>query len=126
MDPKIIVIAAGLFVALAGYVCLSPDQFALLRLPAAFAALGMERVVTGLALMLLGFVGALSEVWGDPPRRRRAQIFAFGDGLAAENGGTDPVQPRTPGLLLLDPETDAAPTVPKSDATDAIETPPEP
>lgn len=133
MDPKLIVIAAGLFVALIGYVCLAPDQFAVLRLPPAFTALGLERIVTGLALMLLGFIGALSEVWGETPKRRRAQAFAFADGVAADDCEAAADGPRPAGLVLSDPEPEVAQPVPEPDTrpepktpTAAIEAPPEP
>jgi hypothetical protein len=96
MDPRLIVILAAAFVAMAGYICLSPDQFGFLRLPQAFLQLGMERTVTGLALMLLGFLVALSEAEGEarPGRARGARPFAF--------GGEDPA-PAT-GELRLEPE----------------------
>lgn len=119
MDPKLIVIAAGLFVAAIGYVCLAPDQFAILRLPLAFTALGLERIVTGLALMLLGFIGALSEVWGEAPKRRRAQAFAFADGADAQDSGPSAEAPRPAGLVLSEPEPEFAPAVPKSDNREA-------
>lgn len=81
MDPRLIIILAAGFVALAGYVCIAPDQFGFLRLPQAFLQLGMERTVTGLALMLLGFLVALSEAETEDKqkRARRAQPFAFGE-----------------------------------------------
>lgn len=133
MDPKIIVIAAGVFVAVIGYVCLAPDQFAVLRLPTAFAALGVVRIVTGLALMLLGVMGALSEVWGDPPRRRRRPTFAFADALLSERAEAPPAEDESPGPLVLTPERTVEPAVPNPDTlaepgrpASAIEAPPEP
>ena len=110
MDPKLIVIVAGLFVALAGYVFLAPDQFGFLRLPDGFAALGMERIVTGLALMLLGFIGALNEIQGEH-RRRKPRAFAFGEEMAA--AGAEPQAAHRP--LILDAELAPEPVVPEQD-----------
>jgi hypothetical protein len=134
MDPKLIVIVASLLVAAIGYLCLAPEQFGFLRLPASFAALGLERVVTGLALMLLGFIAALSELQGEP-HRRRARPLAFQDDLAQD----DLVLPEglgdrpAPGLVFAEPEPQATPDAPKRDApampageARAAETPPEP
>jgi len=110
MDPKLIVIVAGLFVALAGYVFLAPDQFGFLRLPDGFAGLGMERIVTGLALMLLGFIGALNEIQGEH-RRRKPRPFAFG----GEPAPAGPQAPARQGPLMLDIEPAPAPAVPERD-----------
>lgn len=96
MDPRLIIILASAFVAVAGYICVAPDQFGFLRLPQAFLQFGAVRSLTGLSLMLLGFIVALSEVEGGqkPKRRRPARPFAF--------GGED-LAPAT-GELRLEPE----------------------
>jgi hypothetical protein len=89
MDPRLIVVIAALFVTVAGYVCVAPDQVPFLRLPQQFAQLGLERTVTGVALMLLGFLVALSELEDEkrPARARRGQPFAFGgEDMAVADG----------------------------------------
>lgn len=110
MDPKLIVIVAGLFVALAGYIFLAPDQFGFLRLPDGFAALGMERIVTGLALMLLGFIGVLNEIQGEH-RRRKPRAFALGEEMAVD--GPEGQAAHRP--LVLDAELAPEPVVPEQD-----------
>lgn len=95
MDPRVIVIIAALFVAAAGYVCVAPDQIPFLRLPQQFLQLGMERTVTGLALMLLGFLVALSEIEIEkrPAGTRRGQPFAFGEEDLVPAGGELRLEP---------------------------------
>ena len=89
------IVLAAAFVALAGYVCLAPEEFGFLRLPQVFLQLGPERTVTGLALMLLGFMVALAEMGGvKAARAGRARPLALGE--------EEPV-PAT-GELRLDPE----------------------
>jgi hypothetical protein len=118
MDPRLIVIIAAMFVAAAGFVCLAPDQIPLLRLPQQFLQLGMERTVTGLALMLLGFLVALSEMEDEkrPTAVRRGQPFAFGEEEMVPAGGE----------LRLEPEPDRAPPAPTTDAQPVLNREPEP
>jgi hypothetical protein len=114
MDPRLILILAAAIVAMAGFVCITPDSFGFLRLPQSFLQLGMERTVTGLALMLLGFLVALSEAGGgDKPRRgRSAQPFAFAGEDAAPVAGElrlepEPTAPPREARLVSDPAPEA-------------------
>lgn len=133
MDPRLIVVLAAAFVAGVGYICISPDQFGFLRLPQAFLQLGVERMITGLALMLLGFIVALSEIEREEKSRRArsAQPFAFGGEdlvpatgelrLEPEAQPETPPTPETPAGkrrpdLYEDLEEEAAAAVPKSDS----------
>ena len=111
MDPRLIIILAAGFVALAGYVCMAPDQFGFLRLPQAFLQLGMERTVTGLALMLLGVLVALSEAETEDrqKRARRAQPFAFGEAELAPAEGQLRLEPEPEAKLVANPAPEPAP-----------------
>lgn len=107
MDPRLFIVLAALFVAAAGYVCLAPDQIPFLRLPQAFLQLGMERTVTGLSLMLLGFLVALSEIEGEkrPARTRSAQPFAFGEEELAPAAGELRLEPGPKPRPAAEPPT---------------------
>ena len=71
MDVRIITVVAGLVAGLVGVVFLAPEMFAFAGLPESFSGLGPERIVTGLALLLLGLIGVLSELDPHPKRSRR-------------------------------------------------------
>jgi hypothetical protein len=107
MDPRLIVIIAALFVAAAGYVCVAPGQLPFLRLPEQFLQLGLERTVTGVALMLLGFLVALSEMEGEkrPTAPRRARPFAFDEEALAPAGGELRLEPE-PGPPAPGPDAE--------------------
>lgn len=112
MDPRLIIVLAAAFVAMAGYICLAPDSFGFLRLPQAFLQLGAERTITGLALMLLGFLVALSEAEGEgrPKRARSGQPFAFGEGELVPATGELMLEPEPQAQAR--PEADAPPEQP--------------
>lgn len=105
MDPRLIVVLAAAFVTVAGYICVAPDQFGFLRLPQTFLQLGAVRPLTGLSLMLLGFIVALSEIEGEgkPKRARHAKPFAFGGEDLAPAAGELRLEPEAPSPAQPEP-----------------------
>jgi hypothetical protein len=102
----LVVILAAALVALVGYICVAPDQFGFLRLPHAFLQLGAERTVTGLSLMLLGFLIAFAEAGGGkrktPAGARRGRAQARARAAAARPRGPGDDGPAGPARAAAD------------------------
>lgn len=137
MDTRLLVIVAGLFLVVAGFICVAPGAFEVLGLPQVFIQLGGERTLTGVALIALGVIAVINESGGESKPAHRATLLNLDDAPPRTAGPAplpvperDSLRPlprpaRQPPAKLAPLEPAPAPVVDRAPATQPTP-PPEP